>query len=59
MISTRNKNPLAKKAEKAGSLKDGLTGRKLGYFLGNKFGMGGIKGQKNTLIKLADPSKRY
>jgi len=58
MINTRN-NPLLNKAQKASGKKDGLTGRKLGYYLGNKLGMGNIKGGKTSLDKLIEPLKRY
>lgn len=58
MINTRN-NPLLNKAKKASGKKNGLTGRKLGYYLGNKLGMGNIKGGKTSLDKLIEPFKRY
>ena len=58
MISTRS-NSLFNKAQKAGGKKDGLTGRKLSYYLGNKLGMGNIKGGTQSLDKFVEPLKRY
>jgi hypothetical protein len=51
MISTRNQtNPLKRKKNKTGQI---------GYSLGNKLGMGNIKGGKTSLDKLIEPLKRY
>lgn len=58
MINTRS-NPLAKTAKKTSGKKNGLTGRKLGYFLGNKLGMGNIKPAHSAIDKLIEPYKRY
>lgn len=58
-IKSKKKNPIFNMASKSGTQENKYTGRKLGYYLGNKLGMGSIKPSKNFIENLFGNLKKY